>query len=306
MKDQITLQVSDESLGKRLDLYLSNSLKDISRTQIQKLIDENLILVNNRSVKSGYKLKTNDKLFITVPDLKELDIKPEKIKLDIVFEDKDLIVINKPQGMVTHPASGVYKGTLVNALLYHCKNSLSGINGVLRPGIVHRLDKETSGLIIVCKNDKAHREIAKQFKDRKIKKCYLAVVHGIVKYDKGTINKSIGRHKIQREKMAVVKGGRNAVTRFRVLKRAGNYTLLECMPETGRTHQIRVHMSSIGHPIKGDKAYSTTRNRQSVIENPMMLHSYKLTFTHPIRKKEVCLETKTPERFLKFMHGVKV
>ena len=265
MNEQITLQVLDESIGKRLDLYISDSLKDISRTQIQRLIDENLILVNDKSVKSGYKVKLKDKIFISLPKLKETKIEPEKIKLDIVYEDKDLIVINKPQGMVTHPAGGTYKGTLVNALLYHCKGSLSGINGILRPGIVHRLDKETSGLIIVCKNDKSHKEIAHQIKERKLKRSYYAIVHRIVQYDKGTINKPIGRHRINRQKMAVVSGGRNAITHWKVLKRLetlhatslqGRFTLLECTLETGRTHQIRVHMSSIGHPIVGDKVYS--------------------------------------------------
>jgi len=300
MEKQITLNVSGEFTGTRLDKFISDSCNDISRSLIQKLIKENLILVNNKPSKSSYKVKKNDELSITLPEPEELKIKPEKIKLDVIYEDKDLIVINKPQGMVTHPASGIYKGTLVNALLYHCKDSLSGINGILRPGIVHRLDKDTSGLIIACKNDKSHNEIAKQFKEKKIKKYYLALVYGNVKYDKGTINKPIGRHKVHREKMAVVLDGRQAMTHFKVLKKLDKYTLLECSLETGRTHQIRVHMSSIGHPIVGDKTYG------KVVANPrvcptIMLHAYRLVFTHPKTKKEIKLEIEIPERFDEFL-----
>ena len=312
MTEQITLQVVDKSAGKRLDLFISDSLKDISRTQTQRLIDENLILVNNKSVKSGYKIKFQDKILISLPDLKETEIKPEKIKLDVVFEDKDLIVVNKTQGMVTHPAGSTYTGTLVNALLYHCKNSLSGINGVLRPGIVHRLDKETSGLIIVCKNDKSHQEIAKQIQERKLKRQYLAIVHGKVQYDRGTINKPIGRHKVHRYKMAVVSGGRNAITHWNVLKRLetlratslrGQFTLLECTLETGRTHQIRVHMASIGHPIVGDKTYGKVEANLRVCPT-MMLHAYKLVFVQPRTKKEVKLEIGIPKRFDEFLKNL--
>lgn len=297
-----TLIVANNSVGGRLDRFVSASLKDLSRTLIQKLIDENLILVNKKSSKPGYRLKTNDKVFVSIPDLEETKVEPEKIKLDIVFEDNDLIVVNKPQGMITHPASGICSGTLVNALLYHCKDSLSGINGVLRPGIVHRLDRETSGLIITCKNDKSHNEIAKQFKERKIKKYYLALVHGFVKYDKGTINKPIGRHKIHREKMAVVNNGRAAITHFKVLKRLETLratSLLECIPETGRTHQIRVHLASIGHPIVGDRIYGKKNDPCKL----MMLHSYKLVFVHPKTRKQIALETKSPDRMVDFLNN---
>ena len=287
------LTVPKESTGERLDKFVSGFTHEISRTLVQRLIDENLILVNEKSTKPGYKLKDKDVIYISLPDLKEQKAKPENIKLDVVFEDKDLIVINKPQGMITHPTSGVYTGTLVNVLLYHCKDSLSGINGVLRPGIVHRLDKDTSGLIIACKNDFSHREIANQIKERKLKRHYLALVYGKVQYDKGTINKPIGRHKTQRHKMAVVERGRQAITHFKVLKRLEKYTLLECTLETGRTHQIRVHMASIGHPILGDKTYGKKNDPIS----EMMLHAYKLVFTHPGNKKEIFLETKMPERF---------
>ena len=290
---QKTINISSKDSGQRLDKFLSSSLSELSRSLIQKLVKENLILVNKKSTKSGYKLKKNDEVVVSVPDLKDPEVKAEDIPLEVVYEDKDLIVVNKSVGMVTHPASGHYEGTLVNALLSHCKGSLSGINGILRPGIVHRLDKETSGLIIACKNNKSHNEIARQIKSREIKKYYLAIVHGKVKYKEGTINKPIGRHKVHRHKMAVVKGGRSAVTRWRVSKDLGKYTLLELDLETGRTHQIRVHLTSIGYPVVGDKVYGKKNDTHA----QMMLHSYKLIFTHPVTKKKITLETKIPERF---------
>lgn len=291
---QKTLIVPSDSAGSRLDKYLSDSFKDLSRTIVQNLITEAQITVNEKHTKSGYRLKLYDKISINIPDLKKTNIEEEKIDLNIVFEDKDLIVINKPQGMITHPASGVYKGTLVNALLSHCKDSLSGINGVLRPGIVHRLDKDTSGLIIACKNDNAHNEIAKQIQERSLKRYYLAIVHGKVPYDQGIINKPIGRDKIHRHKMAVTKDGRVAITHWKILKKLEKATFIECSLETGRTHQIRVHMKSLGYPILGDKTYG---KRNDLIES-MMLHAYKLIFIHPRTRKKICLETKIPERFL--------
>ncbi len=299
MTNQMTLTVPSESSGERLDRFVLASLKDLSRTLIQKLIDENLILVNNKSSKSGYRLKMDDLVFVSMPDLEETKIEPEKIKLDVVFEDNDVIVVNKSQGMVTHPASGVYKGTLVNALLGHCKSSLSGINGVLRPGIVHRLDKETSGLIIACKNDKSHVEIAKQIEERRLKRHYLAIVYGKIIHDKGIVNKPIGRDKVHRHKMTVVSSGRNAITHWKVLKRFEKFTFLECTLETGRTHQIRVHMKSIGHPIAGDITYG----KKNDPVNKMMLHAYKLIFTHPRTKKEIKLELDIPERITQFLES---
>ena len=295
MNEEITLTVSVESKGKRLDLYVQSPELFFSRSFIQTLIKDKLILVNNKSSKPSYKVKAGDKVLVRFPKFQDTNIEPEKIKLDVVFEDEDLIVINKPQGMVTHPASGIYTGTLVNALLYHSKDSLSGINGILRPGIVHRLDKETSGLIITCKNNKSHNDIAKQIKERTLKRHYLAIVHRKLQYEKGTINKPIGRHKTQRHKMAIVQGGRSAITHWKVLKRSEKFTLIECTLETGRTHQIRVHMASIGHPIVGDETYG----KKNDTEKAMMLHAYKLVFTHPKSKKEIKLETEIPERFKK-------
>ena len=282
MKDEITLNVTEEYIGDRLDKFICNSLQELSRTLVQQLIKEKLILVNKKSVKPGLKLKANDEISVSLPDLKETKVEPQQILLDIVFEDKDLVVVNKPQGMVTHPAGDHFKGTLVNALLFHCKDSLSGINGVLRPGIVHRLDKETSGLIIVCKNDRSHNEIAKQLKSRKLKRSYLAIVHGDIKYSSGVVNRPIGRDKVHRHKMAVVQNGRNAITHWKVLKNLKKYTLLECNLETGRTHQIRVHMSSIGHPIVGDKTYGKKNDPCEL----MMLHAYRLVFVHPRTKTQ--------------------
>ncbi len=297
MKKIVNLIVLNDTCRERLDLFISEKIPDLSRSHIQKLIEEGLVKVNNNTAKSGYKIKKNDGISILLPEPVETKVKPEDIKLNVVFEDNDLIVVNKPQGMVTHPASGIYSGTLVNALLSHCRNSLSGINGVLRPGIVHRLDKETSGLIIVCKNDKSHQEIAKQIKERKVKRYYYALVYGKVQYDNAVINKPIGRDKIERHKMAVVQKGKSAITHIKILKRLEDYTLLECSLETGRTHQIRVHMKSIGHPVVGDKTYGKKNDKC----NKMMLHAYKLIFIHPKTKKEIKLETKLPERFNQFI-----
>lgn len=300
MDKEINLKVSKNNAGERLDRFICNFLPGSSRTFIQNLIENNMITVNKKNEKAGYKLRVNDEIFISFPEAKTLKALPEDIKLEVVFEDKDLIVINKPQGMITHPAETVHEGTLVNALLYHCKNSLSGINGVLRPGIVHRLDKDTSGLIIVCKNDKSHKEIAKQIEERTLKRSYYAIVHGKVEFNQGTVNKPIGRDKIHRHKMAVIKNGRNAITHFKVLKTAEKYSLFECNLETGRTHQIRVHMASIGHPVVGDKTYGKKTDK----ENKMMLHAYKLIFKHPTSKKQIKLETSIPERFKQFLSWI--
>lgn len=293
MKEEI-IQVVDKSFkNERLDKFVLKTFSDLSRTHIQKLIEEGNILVNGDCVKSGYKLRENDEILVQLPEPKDIDVKAEDISLDVVYEDKDLIVINKPQGMVTHPGSGVNEGTLVNALLHHCKSSLSGINGVLRPGIVHRLDKETSGLIIVCKNDESHQAMAKQFQDRTLEKYYYAIVHGKVKFTQGKINRPIGRDKTHRHKMAVVNNGKEAVTHWKTIKSNESYSFVECKLETGRTHQIRVHMASIGHSIVGDKTYGKKTDKTS----EMMLHASRIIFKHPRTEKEIKLESKIPDRF---------
>lgn len=289
--------ISSENVDERLDKFLSEAFSDLSRNLIQSLIKEEKVLVNGKVAKSGYKLKENDEIVFSLPEkLKEINLSPEDIKLNVVFEDNDIIVVNKSQGMITHPANGVYSGTFVNALLFHCKGSLSGINGVLRPGIVHRLDKETSGLIISCKNDFSHNSIASQIKDRKVKRSYYAIVHGIIENLKGTINKPIGRHKAQRHKMAVVPDGREAITHWSVIKNLKKHTLLECNLETGRTHQIRVHMASINHPIVGDSVYGKKNDKDF-----MMLHAFRLVFIHPRTNKETKLEVDMPKRFKNFI-----
>lgn len=282
---ETTLNVSNKSRGLRLDRFICDSFESLSRTYVQRLIDRSCILVNKKVTKAGYKLRANDLVYISLPELKKPKVESEKVKLDIAYEDEDVIVINKPQGMITHPTSNVYEGTLVNALLFHCKDSLSGINGVLRPGIVHRLDKETSGLIIVCKNDKSHNDIAKQIQERTLSRSYLAIVHRKVQYDRGTINKPIGRDKVHRHRMAVVQKGKAAITHWKILKKLEKYTLLECTLATGRTHQIRVHMSSLGHPIVGDTTYGKKSDSQYSDSPSMMLHAYKLVLIHPKTKK---------------------
>lgn len=296
MNKELTLEVKRDHKHLRLDKFLTSQCPEYSRTLVQRFIKDGLVLVNKKQVKSGFKLKENDKVSVRLPKLEEPRAKPEQISLDVIFEDKDLIVVNKQQGMVTHPSSGCYSGTLVNALLSHCKDSLSGVNGVLRPGIVHRLDKDTSGLIIACKNDKAHNEIARQLKERKINKYYYAIVRGQIKYDQGTISKPIGRDRVHRHKMSIVQRGKESTTRWKVLKKFKDYTFLEVKPETGRTHQIRVHLASIGHPIVGDKTYGTKND-----SSKLMLHAYKLEFFHPQTKKIVKLEIEMPGRFKKFL-----
>jgi 23S rRNA pseudouridine1911/1915/1917 synthase len=290
--EKTNLKISEENKNERLDKFVLSSIPSLSRTRIQNLIEEGNILLNGEKVKSGCKLRVNDKIEVSIPEPRGIDVKPEKIPLDVVLEDKDIIVINKAHGMVTHPGSGVETGTLVNALLHHCKKSLSGINGVLRPGIVHRLDKETSGLIIVCKNDESHVQMAKQFHDRTLEKYYYAIVCGQVKFTQGKINKPIGRDKNHRHKMGIEQDGKEAITHWKIIKIFDDYTFLECRLETGRTHQIRVHMASIGHPIVGDKTYGKKKET-----SPMMLHSYKIKFSHPITNEKIELETDIPKRF---------
>ena len=242
--------------GQRIDRYLSDKLEDRSRSYIQKIMKEGYVKVNQKPVKSNYRLSFGDSVEVTLPEAKEPDIVPENIPLDILYEDQDIIMINKPKQMVVHPAPGHYSGTLVNALMYHCGDELSGINGCMRPGIVHRIDMDTTGSLVVCKNDKAHQSLSEQLKVHSIRRIYVAIVHGNIKEDSGTVNAPIGRHPTDRKKMSThCKNGRDAVTHYKVLERFGDYTYIQCELETGRTHQIRVHMASIGHPLVGDEVY---------------------------------------------------
>ena len=274
-----------EKGGERIDKYLSEQLEDMTRSHIQKLIKENMVRVNGMAVKSNFKLSASDQIEVEIPELKEPDILPENIPLDILYEDQDILVVNKPKGMVVHPAPGHYTGTLVNAIMYHCKDNLSGINGVLRPGIVHRIDMDTTGSLLICKNDRAHQALAEQLKEHSITRKYHAIVHGRLKEDEGTIDKPIGRHPIDRKKMSVhCTNGREAITHYRVLKRFQQFTYIECQLETGRTHQIRVHMSSIGHPILGDQIYGPAKCPYKL--QGQTLHAKVLGITHPIRSEE--------------------
>lgn len=287
--------VNENDKGKRLDIYIAENFNELSRTMIKKLIESNNILVNDKSEKVSYKVQANNNISIDVPEAKETELKAQEIPLDIIYEDSDIIVVNKPKGMVVHPANGNPDGTLVNAILSICKNSLSGIGGELRPGIVHRLDKDTSGLIIVAKNDKAHINMSEQIKERNVKKTYIALVRGNVPEEEATINMPIGRSTKDRKKMAVTKNGKQAITHFKVLKRYSKYTLLEIKIETGRTHQIRVHMAEIGYPVVGDAVYSNGKNEFGI--EGQMLHAYKLEFMHPITNKHMELTAPLPQYF---------
>ena len=279
----------------RLDAYISKINSNISRTMVQKLIQEGNVFVNGKEKKISYKVQVGDIIEINIPKPQETTIKPENIPIEIVYEDTDIIVVNKPKGMVVHPANGNPDGTLVNAVMAICKNSLSGIGGEIRPGIVHRLDKDTSGLLIVAKNDKAHINMSNQIKNREVKKIYIALVRGLVCEDEATINMPIGRSTKDRKKMAIRKDGKKAVTHFKVLKRYSKYTLLEIKIDTGRTHQIRVHMSEIGHPVVGDMVYSNGKNEFGV--EGQMLHAKSLDFKHPVTGEKMHLEAELPQYF---------
>lgn len=287
--------VKDDEVGKRIDSYLSNKDNEISRVAVQRLIKNDKILVNGKSTKASYKVQENDNIKVEEEKPKEISLKPQDIPVEIIYEDKDIIVVNKPKGMVVHPANGNPDGTLVNSLMSICKDSLSGIGGEIRPGIVHRLDKDTSGVIVVAKNDKAHINLSEQIKNHKVEKTYIALVKGVVKANEATIDMPIGRSTKDRKKMAVTKTGKNAITHFKVIKRFHNYTLLEVKIETGRTHQIRVHLSQIGYPIVGDTTYSNGKNEWEI--KGQCLHAKSLKFKHPITGKEMFLEAKMPEYF---------
>ena len=282
-----------ENSGNRIDAFISNIDETYSRTAVQRLIDEENIIVNGKKTKASYKVQVGDIIEITELPPKEINLKAEEIPLDIIYEDKDIIVVNKPKGMVVHPANGNSNGTLVNAVMAICKDSLSGIGGELRPGIVHRLDKDTSGILIVAKNDKAHINLSEQIKNHEVKKTYLAVVRGVIKENEATINMPIGRSTKDRKKMDVTEKGKNAVTHFKVLARSDKNTLLEVNIETGRTHQIRVHLSHIGYPIIGDSVYSNGKNKWNI--EGQCLHAWKLDFVHPISKEKMHLEADIPK-----------
>lgn len=290
----MNIKVNEENVGKRIDSFIPMVQEDISRSMVQKLIEQKNIKVNGKETKHSYKLKLNDEIEIFVPEAKEINLKAQDIPLNVIYEDNDIIVINKPKGMVVHPANGNPDGTLVNAVMNKCKDSLSGIGGEIRPGIVHRLDKDTSGAIIVAKNDKAHIALSEQLKNHEVKKTYLALVRGIIKENEATINMPIARSKKDRKKMDVDKDGKEAITHFKVLGRYKNkYTLLQINLETGRTHQIRVHLSHIGYPIIGDEVYSNGKNEWNV--SGQCLHAWKLEFIHPITGKKISLEAEIPE-----------
>ena len=264
-----------------IDRFLGSRLEQVSRSYLQKLVKDGAVLVNGKPVKSSYKVENGDRIHLEIPDAVEPEIEAEPMVLDILYEDSDIILINKPKGMVVHPAAGHYSGTLVNGLMAHCKNELSGINGVMRPGIVHRIDMDTTGVLIVCKNDKAHNAIAEQLKVHSITRKYYAIVHGVLKADTGTVNAPIGRHPVDRKKMSInEKNGKEAVTHYRVLRRFRRFTFVECQLETGRTHQIRVHMASIGHPLLGDQVYGPAKVPFSGLQG-QTLHAGVLGIIHP-------------------------
>ena len=288
-------KINEELVGIRLDKAISMKDNSLSRMAVQRLIDEENILINGQKTKASYKLNLNDIVTIIKEEPKEVEIKPEDIPLDVVYEDNDILVVNKQKGLVVHPGNGNPDGTLVNAIMAKCKDSLSGIGGEIRPGIVHRIDKDTSGLLIVAKNDNAHIKVSEQIKNHEVKKTYIALVRGVIRENQATIDMPIARSTKDRTKMAVSKNGKNAVTHIKVLERFKDFTLLEVNIETGRTHQIRVHLSQIGYPIVGDYVYSNGKNPFCV--EGQMLHSMKLEFKHPTTEKEMSLEAKLPEYF---------
>lgn len=295
----------ENEAGERIDKFLAEELEDRSRSFLQKLIKDAYVKVNERPVKASYRLLLGDRVEITLPRLTEPDIAAEDIPLDILYEDKDVIVINKPKQMVVHPAPGHYSGTLVNALLYHCKDELSGINGTMRPGIVHRIDMDTTGSLIVCKNDAAHQSLSEQLKEHSINRIYEAIVHGNIKEPFGTVNAPIGRHPTERKKMSIhSRSGREAVTHYEVIERFGDYTYIRCKLETGRTHQIRVHMASIGHPLLGDEVYGPKKCPFPKLQG-QTLHAKTLGFIHPSTHEYVEIEAPLPEYFSDLLEKLK-
>lgn len=293
--DAFCFQITEEMEDERIDKCISMLIDSLSRSYIQKLIKEDAVSVNGKPVKGSYRVKAEDEVSFFLPKAVEPDIIAQPIPLDILYEDQDVIVVNKPKGMVVHPAAGHYCDTLVNALLYHCGAELSGINGGMRPGIVHRIDRDTTGSLIVCKNDRAHNCIAEQLKEHSITRRYRAICHGVIKEEEGTIDKPIGRHPTDRKKMAVSEKGKRAVTHYRVLQRFAKYTYMECELETGRTHQIRVHMASIGHPLLGDEVYSNVKSPYKL--EGQTLHAQVLGFRHPTTGEYIEVSAPLPDYF---------
>ena len=292
--EKLILTAKPEDKGIRIDKFLSEN-SALSRSYAAKLCEDKLVMAGEKLIGKNYKLKGGEEISAELPEPEELSAEPENIPLDVVYEDDDVIVVNKPQGMVVHPADGNRNGTLVNALLYHCKGGLSAINGVIRPGIVHRIDKDTSGLLAAAKNNEAHIKLAEQLKERKAVRKYYALVNGNIKEDSGTVNKPIGRSANDRKKMAVRADGREAITHFKVVERFGNYTRVECILETGRTHQIRVHMASIGHSIVGDKTYGIKKEKFNL--NGQLLHAKTIGFVHPSTGEMMTFSSNLPDYF---------
>lgn len=295
--------VLEEDEGDRLDVYLSNELGDMSRSYIQKIIKDKKVLVNSKIEKAKYLVKEDDKIKIEIPAPKLLEVTPQNIHIEIVYEDNDVLIVNKPQDMVVHPAPGNYDNTLVNAILYHCKDNLSSINGVIRPGIVHRIDKDTSGLLMIAKNNNSHNFLAKQLKDHSITREYEFICHGVVKDDKITVDKPIGRNPKDRLKMAVVTNGKHAVTHFEVVKRFENFTHMKARLETGRTHQIRVHALSINHPLLGDSVYGPKNTKFKL--KGQTLHAKKLGFIHSTTKEYIEFDSELPDYFKEIINKLK-
>ncbi|MBE5821086.1 MAG: RluA family pseudouridine synthase [Clostridiales bacterium] len=293
----MVLEVKESNI--RIDKYISENIESITRNYVQILIEEGNILVNEKQIKPSYKVCFGDKIEINIPEKKELEIIPQDIPINIVYEDKDVIVVNKEKGMVVHPANGNEDNTLVNAILAHCKDSLSGINGIIRPGIVHRIDKDTSGILVIAKNDETHNNLAEQFKNHSINRIYIALVRGVLPNDEGTIDMPIARSKKDRKKMAADINGKRAVTHFKVIERFDKYTLVELKLETGRTHQIRVHMSQIGYPLIGDTVYSNGKNPFGIVGQ--MLHAKILGFIHPTSKEYIEFDSNLPDEFNKVL-----
>ncbi|MCI6926290.1 RluA family pseudouridine synthase [Butyricicoccus porcorum] len=287
--------VTEADAGQRLDKLLAEQLPELTRSAIQNLMREGCVTLAGAPLRKNAKAAVGDTIWIELPEPKETELVPEEIPLDIIYEDDDIVVVNKPRGMVVHPAPGNWSGTLVNALMYHCGDSLSGINGEIRPGIVHRIDKDTSGLLVVAKNDRAHQSLAEQIKEHSAGRRYYAVVYGAPREDKGTVNAPIARHRVDRKKMAVTEGGRQAITHYEVLERYRGYTYMAFQLETGRTHQIRVHMAHIGHPIIGDPLYGPSKDKWKL--DGQCLHAGQLTLTHPATGERMTFEAPLPAYF---------